>query len=292
MCKLTTKDIYRFAPSPNGNLHLGHALSAILNYELAHKTNGTFLLRIEDIDQTRCTPTFEQNIYEDLMWLELNWPTPVRRQSDHFEAYHQALNELQKKDLIYPAFMTRREIKAYFNSQTEPNSEIPTDPDGVPLYPALDKHLSNAARHEAIASGRPYAWRLNMDMALKDTPLDLHWCEQGDGVRGSILATPHKWGDVILSRSDLPSSYHLSVTVDDAIQDISHVVRGMDLFQATSIHRILQHLLDLPAPIYHHHRLISDTDGRKLSKSKGSTSIRSMRQKGYSPLDIRAIINM
>lgn len=284
--------VYRFAPSPNGHLHLGHALSAFLNHDMARQSHGRFLLRIENIDLTRCTPAFEASIYRDLAWLGIDWEEPVRRQSDHFDLYEQALRRLMDMGLVYPAFMTRGEVKNRVAAFEAAGGTWPRDPDGSPLYPEDDRHRSDAERHALMAQGLRHAWRLDMRRALDRVGMPLQWRETGNGQRGLLLADPSAWGDVILSRSDAPSSYHLSVTVDDAAQGVTHVVRGLDLFAATSVHRLLQQLLDLPQPIYHHHRLVVGRDGRKLSKSEGSTGLAALRDQGLAPSDIRRLVGL
>ena len=286
------RPILRFAPSPNGLLHLGHALSAILNHDMARDMNGRFLLRIEDIDLARCTPDYEDAIYRDLHWLGLSWEEPPRRQSEHFETYRQALAELMEMGLVYPAFMTRGEVKARVADFEADGATWPRDPDGSALYPDHDRYLSETKRKTLIESGIRYSWRLDMDKALARVSDALTWREICDGAEGQVPADPAAWGDVVLSRSDAPSSYHLSVTVDDAAQGITHVVRGMDLYHATSVHRLLQELLGLPQPIYHHHRLILGTDGRKLSKSEGSTGLAALRDAGLSPLNICGLLGL
>lgn len=289
---LRQKPVYRFAPSPNGPLHLGHALSAFLNHDMAQDNGGRFLLRIEDIDQTRCTPELEQAIYDDLGWLGLAWENPVRRQSDHFDAYRVALDRLIDAGLAYPAFLSRGETKSIVKAFEADGRLWPRDPDGAPLYPPVDRERPEAERAALLASGRQHAWRLDMEKAIRAAGSPLFWQESGDGERGEIEARPALWGDVVLSRSDAPSSYHLSVVVDDALQGITHVVRGMDLFHATAIHRLLQHLLDLSQPAYHHHRLILGADGRKLSKSEGSTGLAALRAEGATPSDIRRLVGL
>ncbi|WVT72496.1 tRNA glutamyl-Q(34) synthetase GluQRS [Sinorhizobium chiapasense] len=289
-----TPPVFRFAPSPNGLLHLGHALSAVLNHDMAKATNGRFLLRIEDIDQTRCRPEFEAAILRDLAWLGLDWERPVRRQSDHLDAYASALERLNELGVVYPSIMTRGEIKAAVAEAEVDGRSWPRDPDGSPLYPGRERTCSARERADLLASGRAYAWRLDMQRAISllgGTPLT--WDESGAGPMGEagvILANPTAWGDVILSRSDAPSSYHLSVVVDDALQGITHVVRGRDLYHATSVHRLLQRLLELPQPLYHHHRLILGPDGRKLSKSNQDTGIAAFRAAGRTPEEVRALI--
>jgi glutamyl-Q tRNA(Asp) synthetase len=288
--------IFRFAPSPNGLLHLGHALSALLNHDMAKAAGGRLLLRIEDIDLTRCTPEYETAIYRDLAWLGIEWETPVRRQSEHFDAYAAALAKLDAMDLIYPAFMTRGEVKARVAAYEQAGTPWPRDPDGSPLYPPDDRQRSPSEREKLIAAGTRHALRLDMQKALAFLPAPLSWVETGKGgekgEREAITADPALWGDVILSRSDAPSSYHLSVTVDDALQGVTHVVRGLDLYAATAVHRLLQHLLGLPQPVYHHHRLLIGPDGKKLSKSEGSTGLAALRDDGLRPVDIRRLVGL
>ena len=277
MSSVAATRIFRFAPSPNGYLHLGHAYSALLNFDLANKAGGIFLLRIEDIDTTRCRPAFEQAIYDDLEWLGLNWPQPLLRQSDRTGQYHAALAHLNKQNLLFPCFCTRADVK-----NTAP------DPNGAPLYPGTCKHLSAAGREARIKSGAPHALRLDMESALENLP-PLFWYEHG---RGQIRATPEIWGDVVLARKDIGTSYHLAVTVDDAAQNISDVVRGTDLFTATHVHRLLQHLMQLPTPAYRHHPLILDDTGDKLAKSQLAKPLRQWRAEGVAPADIRARIGL
>lgn len=287
--------IVRFAPSPNGLLHIGHARSAMLNWRFATAHAGTFLLRIEDIDTTRARPEFEAAIMEDLEWLGISWPKPVRRQSEHFAEYEAALSELRKLGLLYPSFLSRAEIAAQVAGIESSGRTWPRDPDGAPHYPGNDRLLSGAGRDRKIASGAPHAWRLDMRAALDGLGAELSWTELGSGPAGEtgrIKADPGAWGDVILARRDVPASYHLSVTVDDAIQAITDVIRGEDLFAATSVHRLLQQLLGLPAPLYHHHGLVRDTAGRKLSKSDGATSIASLRQQGATQGEIVALAGL
>ena len=280
--------VFRFAPSPNGPLHLGHAYSALLNFDLAQKSGGRFLLRIEDIDPTRCRPEFETAIYEDLAWLGINWETPVRRQSEHFGEYRRALETLSDQGVLYPSFESRAEI-ARLVAERETEGAWPRDPDGAPLYPGTARRLSPDERARLIESGVPYALRLDMEVAVARAG-DLAWIEQGngpDGETGRIAVRPHAWGDVILARKETPTSYHLSVVIDDFLQGITEVVRGEDLFFATSVHRLLQRLLDLEEPVYRHHRLIRDEAGLKLSKSTGSTGLRELRASGAKAGDIR-----
>ncbi|MBN9600543.1 MAG: tRNA glutamyl-Q(34) synthetase GluQRS [Afipia sp.] len=285
--------VFRFAPSPNGYLHLGHAYSALLNHDLARGSGGRFLLRIEDIDSARCRPEFEAAIEEDLRWLGLAWEQPVRRQSEHLPLYAQALATLTGQGLIYPSFESRAEI-ARMVAARDSMGGWPRDPDGVPLYPGTAKDLSAAEREDRIGSGAPYALRLDMAAACERAG-DLSWSEQGagpEGETGTIAASPLEWGDVILARKETPTSYHLSVVVDDALQGVTQVVRGQDLFRATGVHRLLQRLLGLPAPAYHHHPLLRDADDRKLSKSSRATGLRELRADGIGPQDIRRMVGL
>ena len=286
------KPVFRFAPSPNGQLHLGHALSAFLNNDMARAADGRLLLRIEDIDLTRCTPEFEAGIFADLRWLGIEWEQPVRRQQEHFSEYQTALHSLIERGLVYPSFLTRGEVKARVTAYERMGEPWPRDPDGTPHYPADDRDRSEEERDAMLGSGLRHAWRLNMSRALDLIGEPLFWMETGDERKGEILAEPVAWGDVVLSRSDAPSSYHLSVVIDDALQGVTHVVRGLDLFHATSVHRLLQKLLNLPQPVYHHHRLIVDSEGRKLSKSEGDTGLAELRARGLSAADIRRLVGL
>jgi len=283
--------VFRFAPSPNGYLHLGHALSALINFDMARAALGGFLLRIEDIDRTRCRPQFEQAIYEDLGWLGLTWEEPVRRQSAHFDDYRAALARLDALGLLYPSFESRGEI-ARMVAEHDAAGDWPRDPDGAPVYPGNAHSLSVKEREARMQSGAPYALRLNMKAALARVG-SLSFTETGagpSGETGTLVARPQVWGDVILARKEMPTSYHLSVVIDDALQGITHVVRGRDLFFATGVHRLLQELLGLPQPIYHHHRLILDEHGRKLSKSTRATALRALRKQGATAADIRSLV--
>jgi glutamyl-Q tRNA(Asp) synthetase len=285
--------VFRFAPSPNGHLHLGHALSALINLDMARAAGGRLLLRIEDIDQTRCRPEFEAAIYEDLRWLGVSWEEPVRRQSQHFADYRAALARIEADDLVYPSFESRAEIAALVAARERAGS-WPRDPDGAPLYPGSRTSLPADARARQRAAGAAYALRLDLARAAARAG-PLTWRETGAGPAGesgTLPADPRLWGDVVLARKETPTSYHLSVVVDDALQGVSHVVRGQDLFHATAMHRLLQTLLGLPEPVYHHHRLILDAGGRKLSKSTRSTSLRALRAQGATPADIRRLVGM
>jgi glutamyl-Q tRNA(Asp) synthetase len=281
--------VFRFAPSPNGYLHLGHAYSALLNFELVRASGGRFLLRIEDIDATRCRPEFEQAIDQDLAWLGIVWERPVRRQSEHLADYAAALDRLSAMGLVYPSFESRAEIARLVAQREAEAGSWPRDPDGAPLYPGSATSLAAAERARLLARGTPYALRLDMAAALARAG-GLSWTEQGqgpDGESGTVPARPEAWGDVILARKEMPTSYHLSVVIDDALQGVTEVVRGHDLFHATSVHRLLQALLALPAPAYRHHRLIRDADGHKLSKSSQATGLRTLRAAGATPAEIR-----
>jgi glutamyl-Q tRNA(Asp) synthetase len=279
--------VFRFAPSPNGYLHLGHAYSALLNAELARQAGGRLLLRIEDIDPARCRPEFEAAIHEDLGWLGITWQLPVRRQSEHLADYRAALDRLTELGLVYPSFESRAEI-ARLVVRREETGAWPRDPDGAPLYPGTAKELSSSERARLIEDGAPYALRLDMAAAIAQAG-NLAWDEQGEGLageRGRLAAKPQAWGDVILARKETPTSYHLSVVIDDALQGVSEVVRGRDLFHATSVHVLLQRLLGLPQPVYRHHRLVMDDAGHKLSKSTQATGLRELRAAGVTPDEI------
>lgn len=292
---LLTDRVFRFAPSPNGELHLGHAYSALLNSEIAAESGARLLLRIEDIDDARCTGEFEQGIYRDLAWLGLEWEEPVRRQSRHLSDYHAALDHLIDAELVYPAFMSRGDIRSFIADAEADGPAWRRDPDGAPLYPRLDKQLSQSERRRRMEAGAPFAWRLDTEAAMRMAASPLSWLETGTGPAGetgTILARPRAWGDVVIARREMPTSYHLAVVVDDALQGVSDVVRGRDLFHATGVHRLLQELLGLPAPLYHHHDLILGADGRKLSKSRGDAGIGFLRESGATPLDIRRLVGL
>ncbi|AZO27706.1 tRNA glutamyl-Q(34) synthetase GluQRS [Mesorhizobium sp. M1B.F.Ca.ET.045.04.1.1] len=284
---------FRFAPSPNGELHLGHAYSALLNQQMAARAGGRLLLRIEDIDIARCTPEFEAGIFHDLKWLGLGWEEPVRRQSEHFAEYRAVLDRLIVEELVYPGFMSRGEIRAFI-AETG-GRDWPRDPDGVPLYPSLDKALSMKERKRRIAENIPFAWRLDVEAATARMSGALSWFEFTDETMTAthtVEAKPQAWGDVIVARRDIPTSYHLAVVVDDALQGVSHVVRGQDLYAATGVQRLLQELLGLSPPRYFHHRLILGPDGRKLSKSLKDTGLAALRHAGMSPQDVRRLVGL
>ncbi len=272
--------VTRFAPSPTGRLHLGHAHAALVAWHSAKAAAGRFLVRIEDIDRQRCRPPFEQALLEDLAWLGIEWPQPVRRQSDHLDDYRRALTQLDEMGVIYPCFCSRKDIAAA-SEAPHPGDEASGD---GPVYPGLCRTLDPGCRRDMIDSGRPYALRLDVTRAKVMTgPLTWH-----DRAAGLQTARPESVGDVVLARKDTPTSYHLSVTYDDAIQDVTLVTRGRDLFQATHIHRLLQGLLGLPTPDYHHHPLITDALGRRLAKRDGAESLAVLRSAGYSPSWVRS----
>lgn len=285
--------VFRFAPSPNGYLHLGHAFSALMNFDMARACGGRFLLRIEDIDAARCRPEFEAAIYQDLAWLGIAWEEPVRRQSEHLEDHAAARDRLSALGLLYPSFESRAEI-ARLVAARESEGPWPRDPDGAPLYPGNAAALDPSERDRLIRSGVAYALRLDMRRAIDRTGT-LTWTEHGhgpEGQTGTIAAAAQMWGDIVLARKETPTSYHLAVVVDDALQGVTHVVRGQDLFWSTSVHRVLQALLGYPAPIYRHHRLIRDTAGGKLSKSTRATGLRELRAQGVTPAEIRGMVGL
>ena len=271
--------VFRFAPSPNGFLHLGHAYSALLNFELARDCGGRFLLRIEDIDVGRARPEFEAAIYEDLAWLGLEWERPVRRQSEHFDDYARALERLDALGLLYPCGCTRGDIARHAPKNG------PRDPDGAPLYPGTCRKQPRTAARDVLRQGG-VALRLDMGKAQALAPPGLVWREFGVG---EVPARAEDWGDVVLARKDTPASYHLAVVVDDALQGVTDVVRGKDLFWATGLHRLLQQLLGLPAPDYRHHELLLDAQGEKLAKSRLSKTLRDLRAEGVTPGQARAL---
>jgi glutamyl-Q tRNA(Asp) synthetase len=280
--------VFRFAPSPNGYLHIGHAYSALLNAKLARQSRGRLLLRIEDIDVARCRPEYERALCEDLAWLGVHWEELVRRQSEHLADYAQALNKLRDRNLIYPCFCTRGDILRAIAGRPD----WPRDPDGAPLYPGTCRHLGAGEGAARLASGERAAWRLNMKKAVLVTG-PLTWREYGTerGERETI-AEPQAWGDVVLARRDIATSYHMSVVVDDAQQGVTDIVRGKDLFASTSVHRLLQALLGLPPPRYRHHDLITDASGHKLSKSRGSPILRDLRASGMTPQEVRKAVGL
>lgn len=281
--------VFRFAPSPNGPLHLGHARSALLNARAARRSRGRLLLRHEDIDTIRCTPALIEGVERDLARLGLAFERPARRQSEHFPAYRAALGWLVDEGLVYPSFLSRGEIRAHVRAMEEESGTLwRADPDGTPLAPTFERAMPAARREMLIAAGIAHVWRLDMDKAIERAgPLSIRSAAtpEGQGV-ALVPARPQDWGDVVLARRETPTSYHLSVVVDDASQGVSHVVRGADLEAATSVHRLLQALLGLPDPVYHHHALLLGPDGRKLSKSTGAAALSRLFESG---LDARAV---
>ena len=279
---LAPPPILRFAPSPNGPLHLGHAYSALRNGRFAAESNGRLLLRIEDLDRTRCKSQYEAAILDDLVWLGLRFEARPRRQSEHGEDYAKALARLAELELVYPCFCSRAEVA---------RSSVARDPDGAPLYPGTCRKLSSGERVERLARGDKVVWRLDMRSAIDAASTNLAWSEFFEGSsQVEQRAEPAPWGDVVLSGRDLAASYHLAVTVDDALQGVTDVVRGRDLLAATSVHRLIQELLGLPAPRYRHHRLVLDASGAKLSKSRRSPSLSALRSKGVSGTQVRVAL--
>jgi glutamyl-Q tRNA(Asp) synthetase len=265
----------RFAPSPTGDLHKGHAFSALTAFEAAREANGRFVLRIEDIDATRCRPEFDAAILEDLAWLGLDWETPVRRQSEHLDDYHAALARLEAQGLVYRCFRTRKEVAQAMASAPHGPMEVFR---GGPL-PDVDE----AAK---LAAGEPFAWRLSLDAAAARLGGFAHltFTDEAEGV---VPARPELGGDVVLARKDVGVAYHLAVTVDDALQGITHIIRGVDLFDATHVQRLLQALLDLPTPAYRHHPLRVGPDGKRFAKRDKAETLRSLRERGMTPADLR-----
>ena len=276
--------ILRFAPSPNGRLHLGHAYSALLNADLARRMGGLCRLRIEDIDPVRSRPDLVAAIVTDLAWLGLTYPEPLRHQSRHLDSYRVTLQGLIARGLAYPCFCSRGQIRA----RAVANASNPHDPDGAPLYPGTCRGLDPGITAERLARGEPHTWRLDMAAALRcaDGSLDYEAFDGAETRR--VAADPARWGDAVIARRDVPTSYHLAVVHDDAEEGITHVVRGRDLEAATDLHVLLQRLLGLPTPRYHHHALILDPDGEKLAKSRGSQSLADLRAAGVTPEQIRA----
>jgi glutamyl-Q tRNA(Asp) synthetase len=285
---MSTPPVLRFAPSPTGRLHLGHARSALLAHDLACRWGGQFLLRIEDIDTTRAHAPFVDAIFEDLAWLGIRWPSPVLRQSQHLAVYRAAADQLSAMGLLYPCFASRAEIAA---------AAVPgeRDPDGAPIHPGPDRVLSRAEHARRAAANAVPTLRLATHAALSHvhalgvTELTYE-AFAPDGRTTTMRACPERWGDVVVVRKDVATSYHLSVVVDDARQGVTHVTRGADLHAATDVHRLLQVLLGLPAPMYHHHALVLDAAGRKLSKSDGAVPLSELRAGGATPHEIRRMV--
>lgn len=270
----------RFAPSPTGLLHLGHAFSAAFAHFHARTGGGRFLLRLEDIDSGRCRPEFDAAILEDLAWLGLDWDGPVRRQSQHLDEYGAVLARLDQRGLLYPCFCTRKDIEA----EIARSGHAPHGPDGA-LYPGLCRSLSATERQDRIAAGQSCALRLDMAAAVAQAG-PIAWRDLDEGVQS---ARPEIFGDVVLARKDTPTSYHLAVTWDDALQGVTLVTRGRDLFEATHVHRLLQALLDLPVPDYRHHGLLTDENGKRFAKRDRSLTLASLRETGHTPQQVRAM---
>ena len=277
--RLTT----RFAPSPTGYLHLGHAYSALFAWRRAREAGGRFLLRIEDIDPGRCRPEFTRAILEDLAWLGLDWDGEVRAQSEHLAEYQAALDALARRGLLYPCFCTRADILR----EVAAAAQAPHGPDGAPRYPSTCRTLSADERAARVAAGVPHALRLDMARALAAVSGPLTFEEEGEG---TIVCDPAPFGDAVLARKDAPASYHLCVTHDDALQHVTLVTRGIDLKPATHVHRLLQALMGWPAPTYAHHRLLTDASGRRFAKRDRATTLRDLRAQGVSPAELGARI--
>lgn len=283
------RPVSRFAPSPTGRLHLGHAYSAIFASNQARENGGAFLLRIEDIDPERCTPAFEQGIYDDLSWLGLTWSDPVRRQSDHIDDYRAAIQKLQDMELLYPCFCSRRDIQDEIARSGYAPHMTAQGPEGV-LYPGTCRHLTPEQQVKNMDAGMHYAFRLDMKRALSFLSEPLTWFDRDAGMQ---VATPEILGDVVLARKDVPTSYHLSVTVDDHLQNVTLVTRGKDLFYATHLHRLLQHLLGLNVPQYHHHELILDDEGKRFAKRNQAVTLQQLREGDKkTPGDIMNLIGL
>ena len=271
--------VTRFAPSPTGYLHLGHGFSALVAWRRAREAGGRFLLRLEDIDPSRCRPAFARAILEDLAWLGLDWNGPVRLQSEHEAEYRSVLGALSGRCLVYPCFCSRAEIAR----EVERSASAPHGPDGKPLYPGTCRALGTADREARLAAGLQPAWRLDMAAALSIAGRDLSYHEEG---HGRLPCAPAQFGDIVLARKDAPASYHLCVTHDDACQGVTLVTRGEDLRDATAVHRLLQVLMNWPEPVYAHHGLLADEAGRRLAKRHGSPSLRDLRAAGVTPAQL------
>jgi glutamyl-Q tRNA(Asp) synthetase len=285
--------VTRFAPSPTGRLHLGHAYSALLAHDTARREGGSFLLRIEDIDHTRCRPEYEAAIREDLAWLAIDWPEPVRRQSDHFADYAVAIEKLRRLGVLYRCFLTRREIAEQAMSAPHAPGE---GADGV-IYRGPATPMSEDEEQSRLARGESYAWRLStirsQDLLGEQfARLEFRERDEATKVERAVAAHPELHGDVVLARKDTPASYHLCVVHDDALQGVTHVIRGADLRDATHVHVLLQKLLGLPQPIYTHHRLLIGEDGKRFAKRDRSLTLAALREAGLSPADIRDRIGL
>lgn len=276
--------VTRFAPSPTGFLHLGHAYSALFAWEAARQTGGRFLVRLENIDPHRCRPEFERAILEDLAWLGLRPDGAVRRQHEHLAVYRDALMRLVEMGVAYPCFCTRKQIRM----EIEEAGRAPHGPSGEAVYPGVCRALSADERERRIRRGEPFAWRLDVERALALTG-PLHWF---DHRAGWVEATPQLFGDVVIARKDVPTSYHLSVTIDDHLQGVTLVTRGEDLFHATHIHRLLQALLGLDTPRYYHHNLIADSKGQRMAKRNRAVTLRHLRDLGRTPDEIWQMLGL
>ncbi len=283
LAPVKTRQTVRFAPSPSGYMHLGHAYSALIAWNNAQAPGSRFLLRIEDIDASRCRPAFEQAIYHDLAWLDIDWQRPVRRQSENMGDYADALKTLASLGVLYPCFCTRSEVRAEIKSA----DAAPHGPDG-PHYPGTCRDLGRAEQNRNIRAGKAHALRIDMAKATEITG-PLSWT---DRKAGRIEADPLSAGDVVLARKDIPTSYHLAVTVDDHLQEVSLVTRGWDLFHATHVHRLLQALLDLDTPLYYHHPMITDPNGLRLAKRNRAVTLRALRNSGKTAADVRRMVDL
>lgn len=275
--------VTRFAPSPTGYLHLGHAFSALTAWRRAREVGGRFLLRIEDIDPGRCRPEFARAIEEDLTWLGIDWDGPVRVQSEHLPAYRAVLDALTARGLLYPCFCTRADIQR----EIAASAAAPHAPDGSMVYPGTCRYLSQMERVRRIAAGEAFALRLDVARAVATVGGPLTFQEEGEG---PLICAPERFGDVVLARKDAPASYHLCVTHDDAVQGVTLVTRGEDLKSATHIHRLLLALMDWPSPRYAHHRLLTDSMGRRLAKRDQAQTLRALRESGMSPDELRRMV--
>jgi glutamyl-Q tRNA(Asp) synthetase len=279
--------VTRFAPSPSGGLHLGHAYAAHFACDAARAAGGRFILRIEDIDITRCKPEFAAQILDDLSWLGLQWETPVRRQSDHWDDYRDALERLDRMGVIYPCFCTRQDIAHEIEQSGRAPHGPASGPEGL-IYPGICRHLTESERRQKLmTSGNVYSLRLDVAKAIETVGEPLYW---HDRAQGKTLAQPQDLGDVVLARREVPASYHLAVTLDDHCQGVTRVTRGADLFHATHIHRLLQALLGLDVPEYHHHPLLTDATGKRLAKRDRALTLAALRHEGKTPADIREMI--
>lgn len=282
--RMAPQPVFRFAPSPNGFLHLGHALSALVNRRMADAAGGRLLLRIEDIDPVRCRPEYETALRADLEWLGIRFDGPPLRQSERIGAHRAALAGLQARGLLYPCFCSRGAIARAVAERPG----WPRDPDGAPLYPGTCRGLSPEEREARIARGDPFVLRLDMAAAVREIGTETAWTEIDRDLHAAArqACDPLAWGDVVLGRKETPTSYHLAVVLDDAAEGVTHVVRGADLRASTCVHVVLQALFGLPQPLYHHHGLVLGEDGRKLSKSTGSTALSALRKAGWTPAHV------